>query len=92
MRLTADQVEYIAQQIVRGLLKEEIIVADDPGRVIDLLAKVLRDDLEAEERLNEDVREMLKRYEDEISRGMLNYQELFRKAKARLARDRKLVI
>ncbi len=92
MRLTADQIEYIAQQIVRGLLKEEIIVADDPGKVIDLLAGVLREDLEAEERLNEDVREMLKGYEDEISRGMLNYQELFRKAKARLARDRKLVI
>ena len=92
MRLTADQIEYIAQKIVRGLLKEEIIVADDPGKVIDLLAAVLREDLEAEERLNEDVREMLKRYEDEISRGMLNYQELFRKAKARLARDRKLVI
>lgn len=92
MRLTADQIEYIAQQIVRGLLKEEIIVADDPGKVIDLLAGVLRKDLEAEERLNEEVREMLKRYEDEISRGMLNYQELFRKAKARLARDRKLVI
>jgi hypothetical protein len=92
MRLTADQIEYIAQQIVRGLIKEEIIVADDPGQAIDMLAGVIREDLEAEERLNEEVREMLKGYTDEISRGMLNYQELFRKAKVRLARERKMVI
>lgn len=92
MRLTAGQIEYIAQQIARGLIKEEIIVADEPGQVIDVLAGVLREDLEAEERLNEEVREMLKGYTDEINRGMLNYQELFRKAKARLARDRKMVI
>jgi hypothetical protein len=35
---------------------------------------------------------MLKGYSDEIARGMVNYQELFRKAKAKLARDRKMVI
>ncbi len=92
MRLTAGQIEYIAQQIARGLIKEEIIVADDPGRLIDLLAGVLREDLEAEERLNEEVREMLQGYSDEINRGMLNYQELFRKAKAKIARNRKMVI
>jgi hypothetical protein len=92
MRLTHDQVGYIAQRVVRGLLKEEMIIADNPEQLIDTLAKVLLEDLEAEERLNEEVREMLKGYADEISRGMLNYQELFRKAKAKMARDRKMVI
>ena len=92
MRLTHDQVGYIAQRVVRGLLKEKMIIAENPEQVIDTLAKVFLEDLEAEERLNEEVREMLKGYAEEISRGMLNYQELFRKAKAKMARDRKMII
>jgi hypothetical protein len=34
---------------------------------------VLVADLEAEDRLNEEVREMLKNFSDEIARGALNY-------------------
>ena len=92
MRLTRDQVEQISQRIIRGLLKDEMIVADDPQRAIDVLAQAFADDLEAEDRLNEEVRELLLGYSDQISQGMLNYQELFRKVKSKMARDRKLVI
>jgi hypothetical protein len=92
MRLTRDQVGYVSQHIVRGLLREGFIAADHPEPVIDAIAQVITADLEAEDRLNDDVREMLMTYADEISRGALNYQELFRKAKAKLARDRKIVI
>ena len=92
MRLTRDQVEAISQRIVRGLVKEEIISAERPESVIDLLAGVFHADLEAEDRLNEEVHELLKNYSDEISRGMINYQDLFRKVKTKMARDRKMVI
>ncbi len=92
MRLTRDQMEFITQKVVRSLVKDEFIIADNPETVIDLLAGVFIADLQAEDRLNDEVREMLQGYADEISRGMLNYQELFRKAKAKMARDRKMVI
>ena len=92
MRLTRDQMEFITQKVVRSLVKDEFIIADNPETVIDLLAGVFVADLQAEDRLNDEVREMLQGYADEISRGMLNYQELFRKAKAKMARDRKMVI
>jgi hypothetical protein len=92
MRLTRDQVELVAQHIVRGLLREEHIAIDQPEPVIDAVAGVLTADLAAEDQLNEEVREMLKNYADDISRGSLNYQELFRKVKAKLARERKMVI
>lgn len=92
MRLTRDQVGFVSQHIVRGLLKDEFIAADLPDKVIDLIAHVVTADLEAEDRLNDEVREMLKNYADEISRSSLNYQDLFRKAKAKLARERKMVI
>ena len=94
MRLTRDQVEIVAQHIVRGLLREEHIAVDhdQPEPIIDAVAQVLTADLTAEDQLNEEVREMLKNYADDISRGSLNYQELFRKVKSKLARERKMVI
>jgi hypothetical protein len=92
MRLTRDQVEAMSQKIVRGLIRDELITADHPEKAIDLVAQVFHADLEAEERLNEEVHELLKNYSDEINRGMVNYQELFRKVKSKLARDRKLVV
>jgi uncharacterized protein len=92
MRLTRDQMEAISQRIIRGLVKDEIIATERPEATIDLVAAVFLADLEAEDRLNDEVHELLKNYSEEISRGMVNYQELFRKVKAKLARDRKLVI
>jgi hypothetical protein len=92
MRLTRDQIGQISQRIVRGLLKDEMIATERPEETTDTLVKVFTEDLAAEDRLNEEVHELLKNYSEEISRGMVNYQELFRKAKAKLARDRKMVI
>jgi hypothetical protein len=92
MRLTRDQVGFVSQQIVRGLVREGYITADRNEPLIDAIAQVLVEDLEAEDRLNDEVRDMLKNFSDEISRGSLNYQELFRKAKAKLAKERKMVI
>ena len=90
--MTRDQIGQISQRIVRGLLKEQIITADQPEKVIDLLVQVFTADLAAEDKLNDEVREILQGHADEISRGMVNYQEIFRKVKAKLARDRKMVI
>ena len=92
MRLTRDQVGYVSQQIVRGLLRDGFITTDHTEPLIDAVAQVVTADFEAEDRLNDEVREMLKNFAEEISRGSLNYQELFRKAKAKLAKERKMVI
>ncbi len=92
MRLTRDQVGQISQRIIRGLIKDEVIAADNPEKATDLVVQVFTEDLAAEDRLNDEVREILQSHADEISRGMVNYQEIFRKVKAKLARDRKMVI
>ena len=72
MRLTRDQVGYVSQQIVRGLLRDGFIATDHPEPLIDAVAQVVTSDFEAEDRLNDEVREMLKNFADEISRGSLN--------------------
>jgi len=92
MRLTRDQIEAMSQRIVRSLIKDQMITMERPEAAVDLLANVFTADLEAEDRLNEEVHELLKNYSEEISRGMINYQDLFRKVKSKMARDRKMVI
>jgi hypothetical protein len=92
MRLTRDQVELVSQHIVRGLLRDEFIAVDAPEPIIDAVAAVVTGDLDAEDKLNDEVREVLKNFADEISRGSLDYQQLFRKVKAKMAKERKMVI
>ena len=92
MRLTQDQIGRLARQIVRGLLKEEMIIVDQPEQATELLVEVFVKDFQAEEVLNDEVRDLLQNYSEEINRGMVNYHELFRKVKAKLARERKIVI
>jgi len=92
MRLNQDQIGHLASQIIRGLLKEEMLIVDQPEQATELLIETFVKDFQAEDALNDEVRVLLENYSEEISRGMVNYQELFRKVKSKLARERKIVI
>ena len=92
MRLTRDQVEAITQSLVHALVREGTISTDEPGGVTDRLSAVFLEDLAVEDKLNEEVREILGKYNEEISRGDINYQEMFRKIKTKLARERKIIL
>lgn len=92
MRLTRDQIGFITQNLVHALVREGTISTDEPGAVIDRLSAVFEADLAVEDRLNEEVRGILERYNEEMSRGDVNYQEMFRKIKMKLARDRKIIL
>jgi hypothetical protein len=84
--------EAITQSLVHALIREGTISTDKPGAVIDRLSAVFLADLAVEDRLNEEVREILGKYNEEISRGDINYQEMFRKIKAKLARERNIIL
>jgi len=92
VRLTRDQVEAITQSLVHALVREGTISTDEPGGVTDRLSAVFLEDLAVEDKLNEEVREILGKYNEEISRGDINYQEMFRKIKTKLARERKIIL
>ena len=92
MRLTRDQVEAITQNLVHALVREGTLSTDEPGALTDRLAAVILEDLAVEDRLNDEVREILGKYNEEISRGDINYQEMFRKIKTKLARERNIIL
>jgi hypothetical protein len=92
MRLTRDQVETVSQRLVHALMKEGTISTEEPGAIIDLLSRVFTEDLAVEDRLNLEVRELMDKYGEEITRGDINYQEMFRKIKTKLARERGIIL
>ena len=92
MRLTRDQIEAITQSMVHTLMREGTISTEEPGAIIDRLAAVFAEDLAVEDRLNLEVREIMDKYSEEMTRGDINYQEMFRKIKTKLARERNIIL
>ena len=92
MRLTRDQIDAITQNLVHALVREGTLSTEEPGGVIDALAAVFAQDLAVEDQLNLEVRSIIDQHSEELARGDINYQELFRKIKAKLARERNIIL
>jgi len=92
MLLVRDYVGYISREIVRRLLAAEMIEVTSPQALIEEVRHAVLDELSIEDRLNEEVREILSRYADRMRRGGVSYQEMYKKVKGQLARERKLIL
>ena len=86
-------IERIATSLARGLLQYKYI--ETRGSEEDLrakLARVIEEDLRLEDRLNEEVKEILAGYEREMDRGNIDYSRIFNLVKNRLVRERNLIL
>jgi hypothetical protein len=92
MRLTRNQVEYIAYRIIKELQDKELIDADDPTGAMQSIISLMTDELLVEDRLNDEVREILTQHAEEMRRTNVEYREMFKMIKKKLARERKIIL
>lgn len=93
MRLSENKIDSLTGQIVEMLQgRDDIEVRADTNRLHALVRQAMLDELLVEDRLEEEVRQILQRYEVEIRRGRLSYNTLFNRIKAQLVRERGLVL
>lgn len=92
MQLTREYITYMAFEIVDKLIERDMIEARDPDRLVQEFDRVMLDELSQEDKLNEEVRTILNQYTDTMSREGISYQEMFRKIKTKLAREKKIVL
>src|SRR5437773_12144066 len=90
MLLAREFVGYLSRQIVRKLTPQTI-ETPNPQAVIDLIESVIVEELTTEDRLNEEVREILGQYSDYMRREGVSYQEMFRRIKNTLISQRKVI-
>jgi hypothetical protein len=93
MKLSEDKLDSLSEQIVDMLQERpEITLRVDPSRLRVLVRQSMREELLVEDRLEEEVRQILQQYDYEIRRGRMNYNTLFNRIKTKLMRERDLVL
>jgi hypothetical protein len=92
MLLARDYVGYIAAEIVKRLVEGGQIETEAINAVALRLRQRMNEELSVEDRLNDEVRQILTEHQDEMRRTGVSYQEMYKKVKGQLARDRKLVL
>ena len=90
MLLAREFVSYLSREVLKRLGPQTIETAE-PQAVADLMARVITADLQVEDRLNDEVREILSQYSDYMRREGVSYQEMFRRIKNTLIAQRKVI-
>jgi len=90
--LARDYVGHMAREVVNRLLAAQMIETSAGEALVARIRQTMLEELAVEDRLNEEVREILSQYSDEMRRSGASYQEMYRKVKSQLARERKLIL
>jgi hypothetical protein len=93
MRIPKTWVTVIVKEIMEELLKKDMIELQAPKeKVTEILYELMLEELMVEDRLNEEVREMLKKFDSEIAKGRLDYRKLFDLTKQKLVKERNIIL
>lgn len=69
-----------------------MIETKDAENLAQQVRQVMADEVTVEDRLSEEAREILSRYSEEMRRTGVSYQDMYKKVKSQLARERKLIL
>ena len=92
MLLVRDFVAHMANEVVKRLVEGGQIETKAANAVGNRVRQRMQEELTVEDRLNEEVRQILIDHQDEMRRTGVSYQEMYKKVKQQLARDRKLTL
>ena len=90
MLLAREFIGYLSRQAIKKLTPQWIETTD-PQVAGEFLSGIVQDELEQEDRLNDEVRDLLSQYSDYMRRESVSYQEMFRRIKNTLITQRKVI-
>jgi uncharacterized protein len=90
MLLAREFVAYLSRQLV-GRLSPSVIETPNPDLVAEHIARVIGEELAVEDRLNDEVRDLLSQYSEYMRREGVSYQEMFRRIKNTFISQRKVI-
>ena len=92
MHLPREYVAYMAKQLMTRLTTAKLVQYEQAEYVTEVVSQVMLDELLVEDRINDEVRKILEQHGDEMKRVGASYEEMFKKVKKQLVRDRKVIL
>jgi hypothetical protein len=90
MLLSREFISYLSRQLVRRMTPQ-IIETSSTESAAEMIGHLIEEELQVEDRLNDEVRELLSQYSDYMRREGVSYQEMFRRIKNTLISQRKVI-
>ena len=90
MLLAREFIGYLSRQLVRKLTPQAFEVAE-PQFASELIGGIIQEELMVEDRLNDEVREVLEQYSEYMRREGVSYQDMFRRIKNTMISQRKVI-
>ena len=93
MRVTKERIRVISLAVLEKLSSYQLFnVTGFKEKLVDTLEEAIRDELSVEDRLNVEVRMMLKQYDAEFNSGRADYQKMFTMVKSKLVKERGVIL
>ena len=93
MRIPKTWVPLLAKKIIHAITSKKLVTpAVSLEKLQSETEELILEELSVEDRLNEEVREILKGHSVEIEKGRLDYRRLFDLTKQKLVRERNIVL
>jgi hypothetical protein len=92
MHLPREYLAYMAKQVLKRLREQNLIQYDQPEFVTEVMTQVILDEVAVEDRLNDEVRKILEEHGEEMKRMGASYEEMFKKVKKQLVKERKVIL
>jgi len=90
MLLAREFVAYLSRQLVKRLIPATL-ETPNPDSVAERITEVITEELAVEDRLNDEVRDLLSQYSEYMRREGVSYQDMFRRIKNTLITQRKVI-
>jgi uncharacterized protein len=93
MKLSKERVHHLAESLVTHLQEKGYVeIVGSKHALVGALEVGITEELSAEDRLNAEVRTLMKQYDAEIERGGVDYQKMFTMIKTKLVRERGVIL
>ncbi len=90
MLIAREFIAYLSRQVAKRLTPK-LVETSNPQALVELTTTIITDELDAEDRLNDEVRDILGQYSDYMRQEGVSYQEMFRRIKNTLITQRKVI-
>ncbi|HMO56870.1 MAG TPA: DUF507 family protein [Roseiflexaceae bacterium] len=93
MKLSPAKIEQLSAELLEQLAEVDgVMFRGDDGQLRIAINQIITDELMVEEQLDAEIHRMLQAYKYEITMGRMSYDDLFKKTKQRLVRERRIVL